>query len=219
MFFTLLYRPTGITSGDSRLIGLIFVLLRLKQKLLTMKKQIFSLIAVLSLGFAACNSDSNTSATTDTTSTSTSATTNTSSGNYAAMADEFERNSEAGKYRNVRTGEPIRISVDRTTGKKTNAETNENITRYILVDNNDWWVYDWEGNRLGRAKLENDKVLFEDSSNNWVDYEVKWKNDDDESKMKTEDMKVKTEKDGDQKIKTDDKKIKKDEDGTKVEDN
>lgn len=184
-----------------------------------MKKQIFSLIAVLSLGFAACNSDSNTSATTDSTGTSASATTNTSSGDYAAMADEFDRNSEAGKYRNVRTGEPIRISVDRTTGKKTNAETNENITRYILVDDNDWWVYDWEGNRLGRARMENDKVLFEDSSNNWVDYEVKWKNDDDESKMKTEDMKVKTEKDGDQKIKTDDKKIKKDEDGTKIEDN
>lgn len=183
-----------------------------------MKRQIFSLIAVLTLGFTACNSDSNTSTTADSTDNA-SATTRTSSGDYAAMADEFQRNSDAGKYRDVRTGEPIRISVDRTTGKKTNAETNENITRYILVDDPDWWVYDWEGTRLGRAKMENDKLLFEDSNNNWVDYEVKWKNDDDESKMKTDGLKVKTEKDGDTKIKTDDKKIKKDEDGTKEEDN
>jgi hypothetical protein len=184
-----------------------------------MKKQIFSLITVLSLGFAACNSDSNTSATTDSATNSSATTTSTSSGDYAAMADEFQRNSEAGKYRDVRTGEPIRISVDRTTGKKINAETNDNITRYIYVDEPDWWVYDWEGNRLGRAKMEDNKMLFEDSSDHWVEYDVKWKNDDDESKMKTDDMKVKTEKDGDQKIKTGDKKIKKDEDGTKVEDN
>ena len=135
------------------------------------------------------------------------------------MADEFDRNSEAGKYRDVRTGEPIRISVDKTSGKKLNAETNENVTRYILVDDGDWWVYDWEGNRLGRAKMEDNKILFEDSNNNWVDYDVKWKNDDGETKMKTDDIKVKTEKDGDMKIKTKDKKIKKDEDGTKVEDN
>lgn len=182
-----------------------------------MKKQIFSLVAVLSLGFAACNSDGDTSATTDSTNVTT--TTTTSSGDYAAMADEFQRNSEAGKYRDVKTGEPIKISVDKISGKKINTATNENITRYILVDDSDWWVYDWEGNRLSRAKMENDKLLFEDSSNNWVDYEVKWKNDDDESKMKSDDMKVKTEKDGDTKIKTDDKKIKIDEDGTKEKDN
>jgi hypothetical protein len=184
-----------------------------------MKKQIFSLMAVLSLGFAACNSDSNTSTTTDSTTTSAGTTTTTSSGDYAAMADEFQRNSDAGKYMDVRTGKPIKISVDKSTGKKTNTETNEPVTRYIFADDSDWWVYDWEGNRLGRAKMENDRVLFEDSSNNWVDYDVKWKNDDDETKMKSDDIKVKTEKDGDKKIKTDDKVIKKDEDGTKVKDN
>jgi hypothetical protein len=135
------------------------------------------------------------------------------------MADEFQRNSDAGKYRDVRTGKPIKISVDRTTGKKQNTETNEPVTRYIYTDNDDWWVYDWEGNRLGRAKLENNKMLFEDSSNNWVEYEVKWKDDGDESKMKSEDLKVKEEKDGDLKVKTDDQKVKKDEDGTKKKDN
>jgi hypothetical protein len=135
------------------------------------------------------------------------------------MADEFQRNSDAGKYKDVRTGEPLKISVDRTSGKKLNAETNEPVTRYIYVDNNDWWVYDWEGNRLGRAKLENNKLLFEDSANNWVDYDVKWKDDDDESKMKSEDLKVKEEKDGDLKVKTGDQKVKKDEDGTKKKNN
>jgi hypothetical protein len=179
-----------------------------------MKKQLFSLIAFISIGFVACNSDSNTSATTDSTVTTTNATTNTSSGDYAALADEFQRNSDAGKYMDARTGKPIKISVDKTTGKKTNAETNEPVTRYILVDNSDWWVYDWEGTRLGRAKYENDKVLYEGTNNDWVDYDVKWKDDSDESKMKTDDMKVKTDKDGETKIKTDDKKVKVDKDGT-----
>jgi hypothetical protein len=197
--------------------GLIFVIAKAETKSLIMKKQIFSLIAVLSLGFTACNSDSNTSTTTD--STTTNVTTTTSNGDYAAMADEFQRNSDAGKYRNIRTGEPIKISVDRNTGKKMNAETNEPVNRYVYVDDNDWWVYDWEGNRLGRAKLDNNKMMFEDSNDKWVDYDVKWKNDDDESKMKSDDIKVKTEKDGDMKIKTKDTVIKKDEDGTKGKDN
>ncbi|HYK57446.1 MAG TPA: hypothetical protein VEV15_13345 [Flavisolibacter sp.] len=180
-----------------------------------MKKQMFSLVAALSLGFAACNSDSQTSATSDTTTTINT----TTSGDYAGMADEFDRNSEAGKYMDVRTGKPIKISVDKTTGKKVNVETSEPVTRYIYVDDSDWWVYDWEGNRLGRAKLQDEKVLFEDSANNWVDYEVMWKNDNDESKMKSDDIKIKTEKDGDTKIKTKDKKIKIDEDGRKEKDN
>jgi hypothetical protein len=189
-----------------------------------MKKLIFSLITFLSLGFIACNNDSTTSETTDstttTTTTTTDASTTTSSSDYTAMADEFQRNSDAGKYMDVKTGKPIKISVDKTTGKKINLTTNEPVTRYIYVDNNDWWVYDWEGSRLGRAKMDNNKVMFEDSVNkNWVDYDVKWKNDSDESKMKTDDIKVKTEKDGDIKIKTKDKVIKKDEDGTKVKDN
>jgi hypothetical protein len=188
-----------------------------------MKKLIFSLITFLSLGFMACNSDSTTSATTDsttTTTTTTDATTTTSSSDYSALADTFQRNSEAGKYIDVKTGKPIKISVDKTTGNKINIATNMPVTRYIYVDNNDWWVYDGDGSRLGRAKMENNKVLFKDSANkNWVDYDVKWKNDSDESKMKTDDIKVKTEKDGDIKIKTKDKVIKKDEDGTKVKDN
>ncbi|HJW18242.1 MAG TPA: hypothetical protein VJ499_14020, partial [Flavisolibacter sp.] len=65
-----------------------------------MKKLIFSLITFLSLGFMACNNDSTTSETTDSTTTTTSttdATTTTSSSDYSAMADTFQRNSDAGK--------------------------------------------------------------------------------------------------------------------------
>lgn len=181
-----------------------------------MKKQIFSLITLFSLGFAACNNDTKTAGeATDSTTTSTETTnTSTSRSDYAAMADEFQRNSDAGKYKDVRTGKPIKISVDKTTGKKINVETSEPVTRYILVDDSDWWVYDDEGTRLGHAKLENDKVLYEGDNNDWVEYDVKWKNDSDESKTKSDGIKVKTEKDGDMKIKTDDKTIKTDKDGT-----
>jgi len=178
-----------------------------------MKKQLYSLIACTAIGFGACNSDTKTAAESTDSTTTTNVTTTTSNSDYAAMADEFQRNSDAGKYMDAKTGKPIKISVDRTTGKKINAETNEPVTRYILVDDNDWWVYDWEGTRLGRAKLENDKVLYEGDNNEWVEYDVKWKNDGDENKVKSDDIKVKTEKDGDTKVKTDDKKVKVEEDG------
>ena len=109
-----------------------------------MKRKILGFFAlVLALSFTACNNDADTTTAEDTTSTTT-----TSSGDYAAMADEFQRNSEAGVYRDVRTGEPIKISVNKTTGAKLNAETNEPIVRYIWVDNNDWWVYDDQGTKV-----------------------------------------------------------------------
>ncbi|MGV3528020.1 MAG: hypothetical protein ACO1OO_03925 [Flavisolibacter sp.] len=178
-----------------------------------MKKVMLGLIAFSVAGiFAACNNDAQTSENTDSTTVTT-----TSTGDYAAMADEFDRNSEAGKYVDVHTGKPIKISVDRTTGKKVNAETKEPVTRYIMIDGPEWWVYDIDGNRLGQAKLDNGTVLFDDNGN-WVDYDTKWKDDGDESKYKSDDMKVKTDEDG-MKIKTDDQKIKVDEDGTKVKDN
>jgi len=192
-----------------------------------MKTKLFSLLAATMLvGLVACENNTNTKDKEEGTTAGTE-NTNVSTGDYAARADEFEKNSEAGKYMDVRTGRPVRLSVDRSSGRVMNTETNQPVTRYIYVDNNDWWVYDWEGNRLGQAKMENDRVLFDDNGN-WVDYDVKWKDDatdskvkmdEDEYKMKSGDTKVKVEKDGDTKIKTGDKKIKKDEDGVKVKDN
>lgn len=191
-----------------------------------MKKQMFSFMAVLALGFAACNNETKTSETTDstavntTTAAGTDGTSISNSGDYAALADEYDRNSEAGKYMDARTGKPIRISVDRTTGQRLNAQTNEPIVRYIYVDNNDWWAYDAAGTRLGRAKFENDHVLYEGDNSSWVEYDVKWKDDKDgSSKMKTDDIKVKTDKDGSTKVKTDDKKVKTDKDGNTKEKN
>ncbi|HEX6333180.1 MAG TPA: hypothetical protein VFZ78_03075, partial [Flavisolibacter sp.] len=110
------------------------------------QKQLFSLLAVALISFAACNNDGKMSEADDTTA----AGTTTSSGDYAAMADEFQQRSDAGLYRDVRTGQPIKISVDRSSGAKVNTETNEPVTRYIYIDNNEWWVYDDAGTRLGR---------------------------------------------------------------------
>jgi hypothetical protein len=199
-------------------------------KSIAMKLKFLSLLAGTTLLFASCannaegdNKDADTSSVSNTENSGSTTTTN----DYAARADEFDRNSEAGKYMDARTGKPVKLSVDRSTGRVTNRENSQEVTRYIYVDNNDWWVYDWEGNKLGKAKWEKDKVWFDDNGN-WVDYDAKWKDDatdtkvkvdEDETKMKTDDTKIKVEKDGDYKIKTGDKKIKKDEDGTKVKDN
>jgi hypothetical protein len=183
-----------------------------------MKKKIFGLVAVLSFGFMACNNDSDTTASEDTTITNTAGTMNTT-GDYSAMADEFQKNSDAGKYRDARTGQEIKISVDRSSGAKLNATTNEPITRYIYIDNNDWWVYDVEGNRIREAKMENNRVLYKGENNAWVEWDkIEWDEDGD-GKYKNDSMKVKVEKDGDMKIKTDDKKIKVEDGKTTVKDN
>jgi hypothetical protein len=181
-----------------------------------MKKQIFSVVALLSLGFAACNNDSNTTVTTEDTTYNSRAGTMNTTGDYSAMADEFDRNSEAGLYRDERTGQPLRISVDRTTGTKVNTSNNQPVTRYIYVDNNDWWVYDTEGNRLRQARMENNRVLYQGENNQWVEWDkVKW-DEDGSYKMKNDDMKIKSDGDGNMKMKTDDKKIKVEDGKTKV---
>jgi hypothetical protein len=183
-----------------------------------MKKKIFSLVAVLSLGFAACNNDGDNTASEDTTTTNTTTTgTATSTGDYSAMADEFQKNSEAGKYRDAQTGKTIKISVDRTTGKKLNVETNEPVRRYIYIDNDAWWVYDEEGNRIREAKMENDKIVYKEGDA-WVPWDkIKW-DEDGEGKYEDDSTKIKIEKDGDMKIKKGDKKVKVEDGKTTVKD-
>jgi ABC-type glycerol-3-phosphate transport system substrate-binding protein len=89
-----------------------------------MKKQFLSVavIAGLAITVVSCGNDNNDSATTDTTATTntttssgmdtaTTTTTTTSTGNYAAMADSVERNSQQGYYLNPRTGRHIKTCV------------------------------------------------------------------------------------------------------------
>jgi hypothetical protein len=197
-----------------------------------MKTKLLSLFAATLLcGLVACDSAGDNNNDKDSTNSegSTSNTTNTaeSTGSYAALADTFRVNSEAGRYRDVTTGKPIRISVDPSTGRRINAETNEPVTRYVYVMGEDWWLYDNPDTRLGRVRWDNDKMMYDDNGN-WIDYETKWKDGDTkikvdegdgEIKIKDGDSKTKIEKDGDTKTKTDGKKIKTDEDGTKIKDN
>lgn len=182
-----------------------------------MKKIFFGVVVLFAAGtFVACSNDATTGENTDTVSTNTTMTTE-STGDYAAKADEFERNSAAGKYRSVSNGEPVNLTVDRNSGRVVNAATNEPVRRYIVVDGTTWWLYDIDGNRIGEARQQNGKVEYQENGN-WVDYETKYKAEDDEWKMKSDDTKIKMDEDG-MKIKTDDKKIKTDEDGTKVKEN
>lgn len=196
-----------------------------------MKTKLFSLAAAsLLFGLVACNNDGDTTANNDSTGnangTETASNSATSSGNYAALADTFRVNSEAGRYRDVKSGKPIKISVDPSTGRRVNVETNEPVTRYVYVMDNDWWLYDDGDTRLGRVRWENEKMMYDDNGN-WIDYETKWKDGDSkikvdegdgEIKIKDGDTKTKIEKDGDVKTKTDGKKVKTDEDGTKIKD-
>jgi hypothetical protein len=185
-----------------------------------MKVKIFSLVAAtVTFGLVACNSNSDSTASTDsTTSTTTEVTTNASTGNYAAQADSFRVNSEAGYYLDARTGKPIRIRVDASTGARINEETSEPIDYY--VDKRTWWVYgDDSWDTIGTARMEGNELRYHDNNDKWVTFDQKWKVDegDGEAKMKAGDNKTKVEKDGDTKTQTEDgSKIKTDEEGTKV---
>lgn len=212
--------------------GLVFAYGRAETKLnQIMKVQILGLFA-LAMGFAACNNDGDTASTTTDSSTTTATTTNTSTVDYAAMADSFRVNSEAGNYLSARTGKPIRIKYDVTTHRAVDETTGEPVWRY--VDKRNWWVYgsdndDWR--QMGVAKMQGDKLMYQsaDDTSSWVDYDVRWKADDDRmmstmsdsssmststtdgsnglkvddngNKVKDDNMKVKTSKDGDVKLK------------------
>jgi hypothetical protein len=170
----------------------------------------------LSVGFMACNDDADSTATTDTTTT---VTNTTSDVNYAALADSFRVNSEAGVYLNPRTGRPMRIKYDVTTKKAVNEETNEPVWRY--VDKRNWWVYGYDNdmwNQVGTAKMDGDKILYQDDNDAWVTYDVRWadyttdgnqKVSDDGNKIKDGDTKVKVSDDGNKvKVKVGDEKTK-----------
>ena len=184
-----------------------------------MKTKFFSLVtAAFTFGFAACNNDGDSTASMDSTSsTTTESTTSTSTGNYAAQADSFRVNSEAGYYLDARTGKPIKIRVDASTGARINEETNEPVDYY--VDKRTWWVYgDDSWDTIGSARMDGSQLRYRGENDKWVTFEEKWKIDegDGEAKMKTDDSKTKVEKDGDSKTKTEDGKVKTDEEGVKV---
>lgn len=189
-----------------------------------------AVVAGLAFGVVACGSNDNTSETAtttteNTTSANTETTTATSTGDYSAMADSVERNSQQGYYLNPKTGKAYNnLRVDRSTGRVT-TEAGEPVWRY--VDNRNWEVYGYESNnrgwsQVGEARLQGSNLQYKGDGDQWVDYDSRWKYDDgileDEWKKETENSKTKIEEDGDMKMKTDDgAKYKKDADGdTKI---
>lgn len=188
-----------------------------------MKKQVLNvaIVAGLAFGVVACGNDNNaaedatTTTTTENTTTDTETTTTTSTGNYAAMADSVERNSQQGYYLNPKTGKAYNnLRVDRSTGRVT-TEAGEPVWRY--VDNRNWGVYGYESNnrnwnQLGEARMQGNNLEYKTDDNRWVDYDNRWKYDDGilegEWEKETANSKTKIEEDGDMKMKT--------EDGTKV---
>lgn len=162
-----------------------------------MKVKIFSLLS-LAIGFAACNSNGDKTATTDSTTTKTTmeattpTTTTTSTTNYSAMADSFRTNSTAGHYLNARTGKPIRIRYDVTKHRAVDETTGEPVWRY--VDKRTWWVYgpgendSW--NQVGTAKMQGDKLLYQGDGDKWMTYDERWKAEDEHvmNSMNTDSM-------------------------------
>ncbi|HEY0731373.1 MAG TPA: hypothetical protein VGD33_03050, partial [Chitinophagaceae bacterium] len=139
------------------------------------KRNLFGLLAAaLTMGFVACNNDGDSTASTDSLDMeNTTTTTNTSTGDYAAQADSFRINSEAGAYIDPQTGRSIKINVDPQTGIRTNAETGEPVWRYI--DTRTWWVYggdDW--NPQTEAKKDGSNIVYKGDNDTWVTYDKRW---------------------------------------------
>lgn len=179
------------------------------------KTLILPLAAAVALGITACGNDNNSSANYSDTANSASdmgtTTTQTSTGSYAAQADSFRINSEAGNYLDARSGKSMRINVDPQTGQRTNAETGEPVWRY--VDRRTWWVYGGEGwDTVGSARMENNQLRYRSNNDQWEPYDRRWKSEDDRMMS---DWKIKHKSDGDIKMKNDEQdiKIKQDRDG------
>jgi hypothetical protein len=190
------------------------------------KTKIFSLLAAaLTFGFVACNNDSSTTATTDDTTNvtdgtaTTGTTTTTNTQDYAALADSFRVNSEAGNYLNPRTGKPMRIKYDTERRAVYDETTGEPVWRY--VDRRNWWVYggdNWD--TIGRARMQNNRLMYGGDNDTWVTYEQRWRDEDtrlkEDWKRKFGDTKIKVGKDGDVKVKDESGKVKYDADDNKV---
>jgi len=203
------------------------------QKTLNMKQYRFSSL-LLAMGVAAmaasCNDNSKTAETGDSTSMTTATTpdnstttTTNSSNDYSAYATELENNSASGRYLNPRTGKAYKkLTVNRETGEVTD-ENNQPVWRYVDSDN--WWVYglddeDWTWRHMGDAKMDNNNLMYKDDAGAWVDYDKRWKTDDEgvTKSWKTKDgnTKIKVSKDGDIKIKDENGKTKYDADDNKI---
>lgn len=172
------------------------------------------------MSVVACGNDDNAAADV-TTSTAPETETITSTGNYAAMADSVERNSQQGYYLNPRTGQPYNsLRVDRSTGR-VSTDAGEPVYRY--VDNRNWGVYGYEPDnhnwsQVGEARMQGRDLQYRGDNDQWVDYDTRWKYDDGilegEWEKETANSKTKIEDDGDMKTKTDDgAKMKREADG------
>ena len=141
-----------------------------------MKYRIFSLAAAsIVFGFIACNNNGNGTSSADSSATNTTTTTATSSNNYAARADSFRVNSQAGNYLNPRTGKPYRLNMDQKSGSVTD-ESGRPVKRY--VDKRTWWVYDaTSGDTLGSARMENGNLRYRDNNGEWQPYDKRWTDD------------------------------------------
>ncbi len=194
------------------------------------KTNFFSFLALaLSLGVVACNDDADSTSTTDTSTTTmettattdpnTTSTMNTNTSDYAALADTFRMNSEAGNYLDVRTGRSIKIGVDPQPGTRYNLATEEPVWRY--VDKRTWWVYggdNWE--TMGEAKMDGNKLMYKGDGDKWMTYDDRWKMEDEKMmtdwKTKNGGTKIKISKDGDIKVKDESGKVKYDGDDNKM---
>lgn len=192
------------------------------------------LVAGIALSMVACNDSSNTASentdslnaarAADSANAANAAMTNSNSTNdYSAFADSVERNSKAGYYVNAKTGKKQNLKVDRTTGSVTDEQTGEPVWHY--VDNRNWWVYglndsDWNWDKMGEAKLDNNKILYKGDNDTWTNYDAQWKASDEklEKSWKTRigDTKIKMDKDGDIKVKDKTGTVKYDADDNKI---
>ena len=195
------------------------------------KNSIFTLFVAAGLaGLTSCNDSATNTSSTDSPSTTTPAATpdntnvntNTSMSDYSAWADSLEMSSTSGYILNAKTGKPYKnLKVDRTTWQVMD-ETNEPVWHY--VDNRNWWVYglndtDWTWDTIGSAKMQNDKLQYENDGK-WSDYDESWTAADEKTtkswKEKSNGVKIKVSRDGDVKVKDENGKVKYDGDDDKI---
>lgn len=157
-----------------------------------MKKQFLFLSAASLFMLGACNNNADTDA--DATGDSVTATT-TSQNNASTDTRKVV-------YYDLQTKAPVEVTQDEKSHQYVEVSTHKPLTFYYDPVSQDTFDV--------RGRLVNNALVLTDGKYK-VD-EAKVKSDEDAFKIKTEEMKMKVESDGDMKMKTDDKKVKSDED-------
>jgi hypothetical protein len=172
-----------------------------------MKRVFMPLCAIALLSVVSCNQSSTTEAGADSTSTTTTTTsTDAATGSTAAPSAATTTVDENASYVDLKSGKTIKVKKNQETGKYINSETNEPLMYYVNPSTAD--TFDVQGRVVNNALVKGPEGYTVDETKITTDNGKLKTQSDGDVKAKEGDVKAKVETDGDMKLKSGDSKEK-----------